>query len=251
MQPVEDPTQVISSGSPRGVLIMAVAVLALGLLVLAAVLVVAGREGQGEGDDEDGTRLAAESGFDADRPGGLDPAGARPEGAVGEPSQRPGSSGPPTTAAAFEGNLLLDGPEPVLEDLANVVGADVELTELVIYPTYAIVTYRSPDDPANLDSLWWREGAFEAPEPEGFVADEPEALFTLEGVALEQLPNLSGQALDGFALGGGEVTHAIVDRFTFLDDGAVAIRVYVSHPERGGGGYLLARADGTFVELVG
>ncbi len=264
MQPVEEPAPVISTGSGnRGRLILAAGILAMGLVGLAVVIVAGGADSGDEGESR--ARLAVESGFDAELPGGLDPAGPQTEGAAGEPSQRPSptqEASPtqgasvtpdptPTTTAAFEGSLLLDGPEPLLDDLASVLGAGVELTQLVVYPTYAMVTYRSPDEPANLDRILWREGAFDAPDPEGFADEEADALFTMEGVALDQLPGLARQALDGFALDGGEVTHAIVDRFTFLDDGAVAIRVYVSHPERGGGGYLVARADGTFVELVG
>jgi hypothetical protein len=64
------------------------------------------------------------------------------------------------------------------------------------------------------------------------------------------IPDLASRALDELAVEGGVVTHVIIDRFFGLDDGGVAIRVYVTNPERGGGGYLLARRDGTVVRVV-
>jgi hypothetical protein len=84
----------------------------------------------------------------------------------------------------------------------------------------------------------------------GFSADYTEELFSLGEVDLTMVPALAQQAIDGFALTEGEVSHVIVDRFFFLE-GELAIRVYVSDPERGGGGYLVARSDGTVADLVG
>lgn len=227
----------------------------------AALLVLAGLWFWVAGDEGGTTTVAAnqnQSGFvdssSADEPGGLDPvaAGDQGESDRSEPGPPPTSQPPVTAPPAAEAppeNLLTEGAGPAIEAIRDAVGRETRFTELVIYDSYVIATFQAPSQPENLDRVTWRDGAVSAPEPDGFN-DDPALLFSLGEVDLATVPRLADEALAGFGLADGEVTHAIVDRFFGLDD-QLAIRVYVSDPDRGGGGYLLARADGSVVELIG
>lgn len=260
--PVGGADPVISSGrrlTPGLLAALVVAAFVVAGVVVAVVLARDDGSGAAGTDDQVGTVDAADAGDAAlaeQLPGGLDPAApaSGPSTTVTPATVTPSTGAVPTgepSESTVGQNLLVDGPAPALADLAEALGADTELTELVIYDTYAIATYRSPDRPGDIDRVVWRDGEVSAPEPVGFTDDYADALFTLSGVAVGQIPALGRQALDGFGLENGQVTHAIVDRFFGLDDGGVAIRVYASDPDRGGGGYLLAAADGTVIELVG
>jgi hypothetical protein len=235
------------------------AIAAAVLLTLVAVVLFVGSDGE----DNKTADVATESAFDADdeiQRGGLDPvdttvvATESSEGVdattasdtegLGDPQGEPSEQEPEAV------DLLVDGAEPAISDLGAAIGVDTALVEIVVYDTYAITEYQNPDEPANVDRVIWRDGTVSDPEPVGFSEDYSDVLFMVDEVDLSALPALAQEAIEGFDIEGGVVTHAIIDRF-FGMDGELAVRVYVSHPERGGGGYLLARADGTVVELVG
>jgi hypothetical protein len=233
-----------------------------GILAVAAaaiiVLVVVSLSGDDDSPPED---VATRSGFgdESAQRGGLDPvspsseetAGGITAGEIapasdgptplGEPSEQP----PPTAS-----NLLMDGPGPALADLSAAIGDDTEVLEVIVYDTYVIVEYQNPGEPENVDRVIWRDGSVSDPEPVGFSDGNEADLFVLDDIDPARIPPLADRALEGFDVDGGEVTHVIVDRFFGTEDGSVTFRVYVSHPERGGGGYLLARLDGTVVDLV-
>jgi hypothetical protein len=219
--------------------------------------------GDGEGDQV--VQARSSSGFDEVDPepgstdeGGLAPAddgegdeqprteaatSAEPPGTpTGEPSEQ-------TAEPAAAVDLIHGDAQPAFDALVDEVG-DAQVVELVIYDTYLITEYQSAAEPENIDRVIWRDGEIEPPEPVGFTADDT-MVFAPDEVDLAAIPDLADEALDEFAIDGGVVSHVIVDRFFGLEDGGVAIRVYVSHPERGGGGYLLARADGSVVRVVG
>jgi hypothetical protein len=192
------------------------------------------------GDDDGGGLAPAEDADDREAEAATTE--APPQTPTGEPSE---STVTVTTAA---GNLILDGPQGAFADLQSELGG-APLAELLLYDTYLIAEYQNPREPENIDRVIWRAGAVEPPEPVGFSEDDS-MLFTADEVDLDAVPGLAGEALESIDVEGGVVSHVIVDRFFGLDDGGVAIRVYVSNPERGGGGYLLARGDGTVVRVV-
>lgn len=257
---------------------MVVRVVGVVAVLLGAAVIMSGC---GSSDGDDTQAVDAESGFSNDTDsdsdagdgeevaGGLDPAASRTDdaddGPKGEPSDAQGEpsaqttvpateapdTAPPTTVAAY-GNLILDDASPALDGFAAAIGDDYQATELVLYPTYAILRYQDPAAPENIDSRTWRDGNVDEADPVGLTADGyAETLFAPGDVSFDAIPGLAQEAIDGFALANSEVSHVIIDRFFGMDDGSIAIRVYVSDPDRGGGGYLLARADGTVVELIG
>jgi hypothetical protein len=71
-------------------------------------------------------------------------------------------------------------------------------------------------------------------------------LFDLTEIDPAVLPGLGPQTLARCPGEGIELTHIIIDR-EFNDANDVRIRVYASHPERGGGGYVSYALDGTEV----
>jgi hypothetical protein len=148
-------------------------------------------------------------------------------------------------------DLLADGPAVALADLRQALGTDESVVSLVVYDTYLVTQFRDADEPVNVDRMVWREGVLTGPDPAGFSADYEGQFFALDAVDPAVLADLSRQALDEFELAGAEVTHIIVDRGDRLDNGAVSVRVYVRHPQRGGGGYVLADLEGTIVRVVG
>lgn len=215
--------------------------------ILAALGLVAAFLLRGSDDPDDRVATDAASGLDreVERRGGLSPAPGG--GSAGEPSEPE----VPSTEAPSVGNLILDDAHPATRALEEAVGAPHRARSVSIYPTYAFLEYQDPENPAHIDELTWRDGRVEGPEPVPLMGreDVPSQLFTLGDVNLEAVPALARRALDEFALENGEVTHVIIDRF-FGGDGSVMIRVYVSDVERGGGGYLLADAEGNYVSTM-
>lgn len=220
----------------------------IGILGLVGVLVL-----RDDGDSDDRVETRAPSGFDREAgAGGLAPAatGQQSGEPSGEPSSEPSDAPRPETPPA--GNLILDSAQPAARALEEAVGQPHKARAFSIYPTYAFLEYRDPENPAHIDELTWRDGRVEGPEPVMLTGSEDldAEVFTLADVNLDAIPALARRAIDEFALEHGEVTHVIVDRF-FGADGRVTMRVYVSDPVRGGGGYLLAAADGTYMRTMG
>jgi hypothetical protein len=231
-----------------------------GLAVLVAVgLVVAAVALLSADGDHPPEEVATTSGFveESAQRGGFDPV---PESGDATVADGTVASAPPDTVEALgepsdqpvpATNLLMDGPGAALADLSSAIGPDTAVLEIVVYDTYVIAEYQKPAEPENVDRVIWRDGTVSEPEPVGFSDGDPGAAFMLDDIDPDRIPPLANRALDGFQVDGGVVTHVIVDRFFGMDDGQVAFRVYVSNPERGGGGYLLARLDGTVLDLVG
>ncbi len=226
------------------------------VLAVAGILAVLGVGAlfllRGDGEAEDRVETDAPSGFEQgpERAGGLAPA---PTGELsGEPTGEPSEASTPSPEMPPVGNLILESALPAFRSLEEAVGQPYRTRSFAIYPTYAFLEFRDPENAAHIDELTWRDGRVEGPEPVALSGSEDieSELFTLGDVNLDAIPALARRALDEFALEDGEVTHVIVDRF-FGADGRVTMRVYVSDPERGGGGYLLAGADGTYMRTTG
>jgi hypothetical protein len=234
----------------------------LGGVAVLVVIVVIGAVVALSGDDDPApSDVATTSGFveESAQRGGLDPVTPSSDEAIGEGttgSVAPSSEGPTPLGepsgqpTAPPSDLLMDGAGSALADLSAAIGGDTGVLEVVVYDSYVIAEYQNPAQPENVDRVIWRDGTVSDPEPVGFSEESTAELFMLDDIDPDRVPPLASQALEGFDVDGGVVTHVIIDRFFGADDGGVTFRVYVSHPERGGGGYLLARLDGTVVELV-
>ena len=118
----------------------------------------------------------------------------------------------------------------------------------MLYPDYAIAEVQVPDQPTFVDRYTWREDGVDAPDPVSLIdseVDELESmLFDLAEVDPAVVAGLVPPTLERCAGEGVVLSHVIVDR-NFSDAGEVRIRVYASHPERGGGGYVAYGLDGT------
>lgn len=224
---------------------LAVLVLAL---VLGAVKVADWIGDSLEGDDDG---VAADQVGEAI--GDLDPSDdPSTDVTEGEGSETPTSA--PTTVPAGPVDLREDATKPFAAFAQIFDGNPVRVKEIVLYEDWANIDVQVPDQPTYLDEYVWRGGdGVSGPEPQDLMGTEPEELedylFDLSELDPTKIPAMVDQGLAQFPEEGMEVTHVIIDRFLPFDT-RVLIRVYVSHPERGGGGYVEFTPDGGFVETM-
>ena len=180
---------------------------------------------------------------------GTDP----PSGTVGEPSEQTTTTGGGSSPAAPV-DLFESGADDAVADMATAAGDPDQAIEILVYPTYAFLSYRSPAEPSHIDRRSWRDGedqddAAANPIDDRVDADTAPQLFPLADVDLTVLPDLIGDAQGRFTMDVA-ATHVIVDRFLPFDD-RVLIRVYASPTDgRSGGGYVQYTLDGTYVKMV-
>jgi hypothetical protein len=227
-----------------GTVVAVVAVLGvIGLVVWGAFALLGGSGGDDAGD---GTVEAVAT--TAASRGGESQTAEEPAPEV------PATPAAPVPAPVVPPDLLLSDPTPAIQQLAAAIGAPYRAEELVLYSGYAILDYQDPSATTHIDTRTWREGVVDAPEPvmlpSGFDAEVEADLFDPAEVRFDLVPSLVDQAIRAFpALERAVASHVIIDRFRPFDD-RVNLRVYVSDPDRGGGGYARFLADGTFVEVV-
>lgn len=172
----------------------------------------------------------------------------------GEPARQSTTSEKLTKDPAPEVvDLFTSGAPEVLAELSSAAGNPTQALEVLVYPDYALLAYRDPAQPANIDQRMWRDGEVgpAAPNPtdDRVDADTEPDLFDLAALDLGVLASLTADASARFDLD-VEVSHVIIDRFLPFDD-RVLIRVYASPTDgRSGGGYVQYTLDGTFVETV-
>ena len=170
-------------------------------------------------------------------------------GALGEPSERT-----TTTDGREPVDLFRRGADEALAEMAAAAGGPREAIEISVYPTYAFLAYRDPDDQEHLDRRSWRAGRDQgdpAPNPidDRVDADTEPQLFRLAEVDLSILPGLVTDAAGRFTRE-VDVTHVIIDRFLPFDQ-RVLIRVYATPRDgRSGGGYVQYTLAGTFVTVI-
>jgi hypothetical protein len=227
-----------------GTVVAVVAVLGvIGLVVWGAFALLGGSGGDDAGDGTvDAVATTAASG------------GGESQTAEDPAPEVPATPAPPVPAPVVPPDLLLSDPTPAIQQLAAAIGAPYRAEELVLYSGYAILDYQDPAVTTHIDTRTWREGVVDAPEPvmlpSGFDAEVEADLFDPAEVRFDLVPSLVDQAIGAFStLERAVASHVIIDRFRPFDD-RVNIRVYVSDPDRGGGGYVRFLADGTFVEVV-
>ncbi len=174
------------------------------------------------------------------------------EGAEGEPSEQS------TTTAAAEPpdepvDLFTSGAPEVLADLSDAAGNPTQAMEVSLYPEYAFLAYRDPDNAGNIDRRMWRAGEVGDADPnpidDRVNADTEPSLWPLSELDLSVIAQLTGDAPSRFDLD-VSVTHIIINRFLPFDR-RVLIRVYASPTDgRSGGGYVQYTLDGTFVKTI-
>jgi hypothetical protein len=206
-----------------------------------------------DGDDDETAQTSDESGISVGTDGPSEEGttgGPTPEVPV-EPSDPSDPSEPvePTAAA----DLIQTDAEPGVRGLEAAVGAPFKAKSLVLYDEYAILEYQDPKARTHIDRLVWWADRMAGPDPvmlpQGFTPEEEAALFDLDIVRFNRVPEMADDALAQFErLENPEVTHVIVDKV--FGQGDVVVRVYVSDPERGGGGYVEFTPGGKLIDVI-
>jgi hypothetical protein len=237
--PVGDPI-----GDDRSGRRMALVLVAVGIVAIAVFgYLVYGWATSGSDDD-----------VAADEVGAAIGAGESTEHVEGQ-SETPTTGETPTTAPAAPRDLLRTDARKPFEAFAKMYGGQpVKVNEILVYEDWAQIQVQVPGEPTHLDEYAWRGGdGVSGPEPVDLLSMEvdelPQKLFDLSELDASKLPAMTAQGLAQFPEDGMEVTHVIIDRFLPFDT-RVLVRVYVSDPERGGGGYVEFTPDGGLVEKV-
>jgi hypothetical protein len=165
----------------------------------------------------------------------------RNDGAVGSlaPPPTPESSVLVTTPTVSRSPVDVwraAGLTQALTALRRAAGGKLLLTELVLYPTYAIAEARNPRRPADLDRYLFRGGTVDLPSPVTIVGnrDLDAETFTREEFVVAQVPGLVRAAPAQLAVEDARTTHVIIERDTVFAGGQVVIRVYAGSARRSG-----------------
>jgi hypothetical protein len=230
----------VISGDGRGrSLLILVGGLVVTLAAVAAVVLL-------WPDDDGGDEVVAEATTTPEL-GGTSTTGA----GTGEPSQQTTTTGGSSSEPV---QLFERGADAALADMASAAGDPAQAIQVSVYPTYAFLAYRDPDQPDHIDRRSWRDGEDQddaAPNPitDRVDGDSTPRLFALDQVDLAILPRLIDDAAGRFAQD-VEVTHVIIDRFLPFDE-RVLIRVYATPTDgRSGGGYVQYTLAGTYVKTI-
>jgi hypothetical protein len=174
-------------------------------------------------------------------------------GATGEPSQGGGTtSGGAGGTGAPTVSLFAGGASGAVAEVIAVAGQPSQFIEISLYPTSALVAYRDPAAPENIDERMWRDGAVDDARPnpidDRVDGDTEPSLFTFDGLDLGIIPQLVADAATRYERP-VDVTHIIINRFLPFDQ-RVLIRVYASPSDgRSGGGYVSYDTAGAFVKV--
>lgn len=118
-------------------------------------------------------------------------------------------------------------------------GPATRFAEVLIYPDYAFAEAQDPTIPSHLDEYSWRSGEVGDPQPEPNDPQLESQLFGSADVDWTTIATVASAAPALLSVEQGEVSHIIVDRWSFATGSSpVVVRVYVSGPR--GGGYLEA-----------
>jgi hypothetical protein len=169
--------------------------------------------------------------------------GVRNDGAVGS---LPSPSSPDPTAVAVTLPTVPSHPgvqvwraaglTQAVEALRGAAGGQLLLTQLALYPTYAIAEARNPRRPQDVDRYVFRAGVVDPSSPVMIVGtrDLDAETFTREEVAFARVPALVRGAPAQSGIADARVTHVIIERDTVFAAGAVVIRVYAGTAHRSG-----------------
>ncbi|CAN5668543.1 hypothetical protein BH20ACT2_BH20ACT2_05090 [soil metagenome] len=218
-----------------------------GFLVLCAVVGVLVAVVYGRLSDDDDGRTETVAVTEAPRLPGSGDGGDGADAEEGEPADTTAS----TTTAPVSLDLLRTDATPAVDAFRDRFGGPFQAVELVLYRDYAILQAQDPAAPTHLDRYLFRAGEVGEPDPVRLSGgdDFGPDLFSLDEVRFDLLPAMATQALDAYELEREEVSHIIIGRFLPFDE-RVSVRVYVSDPERGGGGYARFTATGELVDVI-
>ena len=164
----------------------------------------------------------------------------RNEGAVGKLPP------PPTPESTLLPRVDLPGPrvdvwqprgtKQALDALQRAAGGTLLMTELVLYPEYAVMQARDPRHPQNVDRYVFRAGAVDVPSPVMLVGnvDLDTETFTREQVAFGEITRLVRDARTQLGSRGARTTHVIIERDTVFAGGEIVVRVYAGTARRSG-----------------
>lgn len=145
--------------------------------------------------------------------------------------------------AATDVDLLVDGPEVALADLADAVGTErVKALQLAIYPVSVYLEAQDPDDPSRVVVYNWNvgEGVTDGGEKDVAGVDLDAQLFPLNQIDFSTIPGLVADA-PGLTGVQGDVTSSVnVQRPA---GSPTLITVFVSTP-RGQNGAVIADQAG-------
>jgi hypothetical protein len=166
--------------------------------------------------------------------------GVHNKGAIGDlpPPRTPESTlfPPPSAPARAVKVWEARGLRQALNALQRAVGGYMLMTDLVLYPDYAIVEALDPTRRENVDRYLFRAGKVDPPSevPTTLNEDLEAKLFTRAQVSLSQVPRLVRDAPVQLGITGARTTHVIVQRDTVFAAGRVVIRVYAGTARRSG-----------------
>ena len=129
---------------------------------------------------------------------------------------------------------------------AALAGSPTEFSQVILYPDYAIVVARDPEQPSHLDQYLWRGGEVTGPTPQSNVEDVEAVLFDASEVDWAAVGALAARAAELSGVEQGEVTHVMADR-TFGQGNPLAVRIYVSGPRDSA--YLQVSPEGEVVAI--
>ncbi|HQZ37250.1 MAG TPA: hypothetical protein PK020_22680 [Ilumatobacteraceae bacterium] len=156
------------------------------------------------------------------------------------------------TALGLTGNeqTLFQGAAPgalAIAFDAAIPGEPTMFQEVRLYPDYAFATVQDSTLPDHFDEYGWRTGKIGSPSPQQNDAEAANAVFSIDQVNWAGLSALVADAVNVSKVEQGAVTHLSVDRDSFSDGGAIAIRVYVDGPRSSA--YIEADANGTVIAV--
>jgi hypothetical protein len=128
------------------------------------------------------------------------------------------------------------GTKQALDALQRAAGGTLLMTELVLYPEYAIMQARDPRQRQNVDRYVFRAGAVAEPSPVMLVGsvDLDAETFTREQVAFGEITRLVRDARTQIGVEGARTTHVIIERDTVFAGGEIVVRVYAGTERRSG-----------------
>lgn len=154
-----------------------------------------------------------------------------------------GGNGAEGTGASGDVNLLVDGADDAVADLADAVGTErVKALQLAIYVDSVYLEAQDPDDPARVDTYNWYadEGVTSGGPKDVSGVDLDAQLFPLNRVDLDAIPGLVADAPELTGVQGDVTSSVIVQRPA---GSPTLITVFVSTP-RGQNGAVVADQDG-------
>jgi len=123
-----------------------------------------------------------------------------------------------------------DSPDLVKEFAAKLGARPIRAKSLTIYPSYAVLEAQDPKKRDNVDSYTHRDGTVGSAVPVRVTSSIEAALFTLDDVALEKLPDMFAKGREELRIEDARSTHVVVHKVL----GGVRVCAHFSSQRRSG-----------------